>query len=272
MRNKLALYLLSALVAAPSAFAQFEGVMEMKITITGKDGTERGDGTEKFAMSKAGVRSETDMRVRQMPVHTVTLLKSDTPDTLYRINDAAKTYVAIDLSRMRQMTPAALTNQNFKVEKLGEAKIFGYNTQHVLVTGRGTSTELWTAKDLMDYDIFSKLELRSPRIAGADPMTTALKDAGADGVPLKSIATGPDGSKMTMEVVKVEKQALPASTFRIPAGYTKSEGGLTGTRPLPFGPQTKGATKKLNEAMKKMSPPQREMIERMMKQRQGTNQ
>ena len=132
--------------------------------------------------------------------------------------------------------------------------------------------ELWTAKDLLDYATFSKMQARQGKGGGDEAMVKALKDAGADGVPLKSIGTTADGTKVTMEVVKVDKKSLPASTFEIPAGYTKSAGGMMDMMGGMSGPQADEAKQKMDEAMKNMTPEQREMIEKMMKQRKAGNQ
>jgi hypothetical protein len=111
------------------------------------------------------------------------------------------------------------------------------------------------------------------RAAGAqDGLAKALKDAGADGMPLRSVVNTPDGGKAVMEVVKVEKKSLPASTFDIPEGYTKSAGGMMDMMGGMSGPQADEAKKKMDEALKNMSPEQREMIEKMMKQRKAPNQ
>ena len=134
------------------------------------------------------------------------------------------------------------------------------------------TTEMWAAKDLLDYATFSKMQVRQGKGAGEEAMVKALKDAGADGLPLKYIMTTGDGSKVTMEVVKVDKKSLPASTFEIPAGYTKSEGGIMGMMGGMSGPQADEAKKRMDEAMKNMTPEQREMIEKMMKQHKTPGQ
>jgi hypothetical protein len=271
MRNKLALYLVPMLAAASTGFAQFEGVMEMKVTMTGNEGGKQGNGTLKLAVSRAGARNEMNMQMEQMTMKMVMLFKNDSPDTMYRINDADKTYSVVDLAKLRQMAGPGRADEKFTVKKLGEEEILGYKTQHVLVTGRNNTTELWTAKDLFDYGTFSKLQARAGRAGNAEAMNKALKDAHAEGMPLRSIATAPDGGKVTMEVVKAEKQSLPASTFEIPPGYTKSAGGMMDMMGGMSGLQADEAKKKMDEALKNMSPEQREMIEKMMKQRQGGN-
>lgn len=273
MRNKFSLCILVLLAVASTAVAQFEGVLEMKMTITDNGGAHQGDGTMKCAISKAGSRSEMNMQMPQMSMAMVMLVKSDTPNTVYRINDASRTYAEINVSKAQAMAAPGSDDDQYTVKKLGEEKILGYNTQHVLVIHRDTTNELWTAREFLDYDTFSKMQARLGGRMGRDNgMAKALKDAGADGMPLKSVASAGDGGKVTMEVTKAEKKSLPASTFEIPAGYTKSSGGMMDMMGGMSGPQADDARKKMDDALKNMSPEQREMIEKMMKQRMGGSQ
>jgi len=215
----------------------------------------------------------------------VMLQKNDTPDALYRINDADKSYTEMNLAKMRDMAGQQMSTKKYTVEKLGQETLLGYKTQHVLLKdqdagdGKGMSIEMWVAKELLDYATFSKLQARRGKGAGEEAMIKALKDADADGMPLKSIATTPEGMKVTMEVAKVDKKALSASTFEIPAGYTKSEGGLMGMMGGMSGPQADDAKKRMgdaqkrmDDAMKNMTPEQREMIQKMMKQQKAGSQ
>ena len=269
--------LFAFLLAAGPAFAQFEGVLEMKMTMAGKGGKGGGDGTMNVAVAKAGTRSEMNMQMGPTGVKMVMLQKNDTPDTIYRINDADKTYTEIDLAKMRAMAGQQQDTSEYTVEKLGEETILGYKTQHVLVkeknpaSGSGMNMEMWTAKDLLDYETFSKLQAR-PRKGRDEALLKALKAAAADGMPLKAIATSSDGSKVTLEVVKADKKSLPPSTFEIPAGYTKSAGGMMDILGGATGSQADEAKKKMDEALKNMTPEQRQMMENMMKQRKAGNQ
>ena len=229
------------------------------------------------AVAKAGTRSEMNMQMGPTGVKMVMLQKNDTPDTIYRINDADKTYTEIDLAKMRAMAGQQQDTSEYTVEKLGEETILGYKTQHVLVkeknpaSGSGMNMEMWTAKDLLDYETFSKLQAR-PRKGRDEALLKALKAAAADGMPLKAITTSSDGSKVTLEVVKADKKSLPPSTFEIPAGYTKSAGGMMDMLGGASGPQADEAKKKMDEALKNMTPEQRQMMENMMKQRKAGNQ
>ncbi len=279
MCRKLSLSLFTLLLAATPALAQFEGVLEMKMTMTDKEGNPQGGGTMNIALGKAGSRSEVNIQHGAMGIKMVMLQKSDTPDKTYNLNEAGRTYTEIDLSKSKAAAGQPLSKTQYTVEKLGQEKLLGYNTQHVLVKEKnaagdeGTTTELWAAKDFLDYDTFTRLQARHGRMAPQEGMVKALKEAGAEGMPLKSISNTPDGGKTTMEVVKVDKKALPASTFEIPAGYTKSEGGVMDMMGSMTGPQGEEARKNMDEAKKKMAealknmtPEQRQEIEKMMKQ------
>jgi hypothetical protein len=285
MRKTIGPVMLALLVSAAPALAQFEGVLEMKMTMGAKDAEGGGGGTMNVAVGKVGTRSEMNMKMGAMEMKMVMLQKNATPDMLYQINDGAKTYTEIDLAKMREMAGQQVDANQYSVEKLGQETILGYKTQHVKVKekgvqpGAGMVTELWTAKDLLDYETFSKMQARRGKAAGQEALVKALKDAGADGLPLKSITTTGDGAVVTMEVVKVDKKALPASTFEIPAGYTKSEGGMMGMMGGMSGPgaddarqKMAEAQEKMQEALKNMSPEQREMVEKMMKQRMAPKQ
>jgi hypothetical protein len=264
--------LLALLLTALPAFAQFEGVLEMKMTMADKDGGSAGGGNIKVAVGKPGARSEMTMQMPQMSMTMVMLFKNDSPDTVYRINDAGKNYTEINLAKMRQMAGQVQDNERYDVKKLGEEKILGYKTQHVLVKHGDSTTEMWNAKDFLDYDTYNRLQARQGGRMGGEGMAKALKDAGVDGMPLKSIMTSPDGSKVTMEVVKADKQSLPASTFEIPAGYAKSSGGLMDMMGGISSPQGDDMKKRMEDAMKNLTPEQRARIEQMMKQRAGGSQ
>ncbi len=278
MRKSIRPALIVLLLSALPAFAQFEGVLEMKMTVIGKGGQGGGSGTMNLAVAKAGTRSEMNMKFGLTDLKMVLLQKTNTPDMLYRLNDADKTFTEVDLAKMRQMAGPQEKIPEYTVEKLGQETLLGYKTQHVLVkeknpaNGNGMNMEMWTAKDLLDYATFSKLQARPDRGVRNEALLKALKVAEADGMPIKAINTGSDGSKTTIEVVKADKKSLPASTFEIPAGYTKSAGGIMSMMGGGSGPQADEAKKKMDEALKNMTPEQRQMLEKMMKERKAGNQ
>ena len=159
-------------LSAGSVLAQFEGVMEMKTTTSGQGAEFGGGGTMVAAVSKAGTRCEMNMQMGGMGMKMVMLQKTDTPDLAYHINDAQKTYTEINLAKMREKAGTGADESKYTVEKLGQETILGYKTVHVLVkeqttdNATGKTTEMWTAKDLMDYATFSKWQVRRGKGAG----------------------------------------------------------------------------------------------------------
>src|SRR4029077_1138867 len=187
---------------------------------------------------------------------------------VYQINERGRTYSEIDVSK--DNAPKDPNDKDpWNVKKIGEEKMLGYKTQHVLVTHGQETWELWTSKDLIDYETYRKLQASKGRMAGDERMVTALKEADVDGMPLKAIVSQ-QGMKSTIELVKAQKKTLPATTFEVPPGYKKTAGGFPGFgagAPAPSDPRTDDAKKKLDDALKNMTPEQREMFEKAMKQR-----
>ena len=280
MHKKISPVLFALLLAAGPAFGQFEGLLEMKMTMSGMGG--EGGGTINVYVASAGFRSEMNMKMGPMDTKMVMLQKNDNPNTMYRINDASKTYTEVDLAKMKELAGQQEVNRKYTVEKLGQEPLLGYRTQHVLVKeqtsggGTGMILEIWSAKDLMDYETFSKMQVRRGKGGSEEAMIKALKEADADGLPLKSLTTTPEGMKVSMEVVKVVKKSLPAATFEIPEGYTKSEGGLMdmmgGAQAGRAKKQMGDAQKQMEDALKNMTPEQREMMQKMMKQQKAGSQ
>jgi outer membrane lipoprotein-sorting protein len=266
MLRRFNLTLLALLCATAPALAEFEGILDMKVSMTGTD--TGGEGAVKVAVSKAGARNEMNLQAGGMKMQVVMLFKNDTSNVVYRLDEANKTYSEIDLTKLQELAGRAAQNENYTVKKLGEEKILDYKTQHVLATGKESKIELWTAKDLLDYATFNRLQgAQGNRMGGGDQLQKALKDAGADGIPLKMVTTMNDGATVTMEVVKAEKKALPASLFQIPPDFKKSTGGMMGDMPGMSSPDMDALKKQMEDALKNLTPEQREMMEKMMKQR-----
>jgi hypothetical protein len=260
--------LLLGLASSP-ARADFEGTLEMKMTLAGEDGSIMGGGTMNLSIAKTGSRMEMNME-KPMPMKMVVITRTDTPDKVYQVNDQGRTYSEIDVSKDNKPRQSN-DNEPWKVKKLGEEKVLNYKTQHVMVTHGPETWELWTSKDLIDYETYRKLQASKGRMAGDERMVTALKEADADGMPLKAIVSQ-EKIKSTIELVKAEKKTLPVSSFEVPPGYKKTAGGFPGFGAgagAPQDPRADEARKKLDDALKNMTPEQREAFERAMKQRQG---
>ncbi|MCK6552871.1 DUF4412 domain-containing protein [Myxococcota bacterium] len=247
--------LLTVVALAPlsaSAAPAFEGVLEMKMTSPG------GSGTARVSIGKGGVRSEMSVESREMPMKMTTLMKAKEPDVAYAIDDASKSYGVIDVKAGREMAQRRAPAK-YTAKKLGTEKIAGWSTVHAKLTDdRGTHIDVWTSKEILDIDAMSKV--MGPQTPADEGLMKALKDVGADGFFVKLVQRSSGGDEMTLELVKVEKKSLPASTFEIPAGYTKRETGMPGMGGMP--PEME---RQIREQMKNLTPEQKKQLEEMMK-------
>lgn len=251
--------LVAILLTSSSAFAAgWSGTVSMKLA--GPRGT---NGTVTLQVADAGVLSTVSMQSPMGPVTQKSLLQSKKPGTIIAIDDASKSYAEVELAALQAQAAALGMNQNttYTVKKIGTEVIAGLSCQHVLATSQeGRTTELWTTKDLPDGD--SLMNAMAARGAFENGLTKALAAQGANGFVAKMMQATPEGP-VTMEVVKAERGAVPASVFAIPAGYRKQEGSMVG--PAPGGASMPPEVKKqLEEQLKNMTPEQREMMKKAM--------
>ena len=251
MKRTLLTILASASLTAGSAFAQFEGQIDMKITAQGGV-----TGTGKVFVSRAGSRTEMDMETAHMPIHMTTLMRFATPDVMYLINDKARTYSEVDTKKAHEQAAKMAGDKGkeaYSVKVLGSENVLGYSTKHVLLSRPGDRSEMeaWTTKDLLglSYESMKGLMRRGAQDEGS--MMKALKDARAEGFFVKMVTRekGKTEPLTTMELTKAEKKSLPASMFEVPTGYAKQEG-------------------MMGAAMENLTPEQKKQMEEMMKQRQ----
>jgi len=208
--------ILLLLIVARPASAAFEGYIEMKMTM------KEGAGTMKGQISSVGARTEVEARVAQMgdmPVTMTMLMKFSNPDVVYMLNDAAKTYVEVNVKDIGN-TAKNRPDKEYTVKKLGKEKVAGYVCEHLLLTANdGTETEVWTTKDLVDLAIFREYMQRNRQGADLQGIMKALKEANAEGFIAKMISRDKAGAPaVTLALVKAEKRAVAASLFEIPAG------------------------------------------------------
>lgn len=258
----LALAGLCAPLCAPlSATAQWEGVAEMKMTM------KEGSGKGKVYASKVGTRSELEMTSAQaqhagMGTMKMTMIvKVSDPDRVISLNDARKTYAIIDTKKLREQAPqAARSQESYTVKKLGSDSVAGFSCQNYRATEQkhGTETDLCITRDIMGSSSWL-----SARRGGEQGLMKALRDAGADGFPVRMV-TREKGNKeptVTMELVSAKRQSVASSMFEVPAGYTQED--------MMSNMMSPEAAQKMKEAMEKMTPEQRKAMEEMMKKQRG---
>jgi Domain of unknown function (DUF4412) len=215
------LLVLLALLSAPSAAAEFEGVLEMRII---PDPSTQGGwtgGTLRILVGKSGMRSEVVAQTAQKPFQMVSLVRASEPGITYTLDEANKTYQKFD----NAAAPGG-GGQPPTVKRLGTEKVLGRTVEHVLLTSasKGKEEELWIDTSLVPPARFVSAFERD----GGDDWWAALRSAGVLGLPLKMVfrATAPGSKATTVEATKVEPKHLPDADFAIPAGYHEAKGPL----------------------------------------------
>ncbi len=180
-------------------------------------------GSMKINFSEFGSMSEFNMVIPQMPgggIVMKNLTQKSNPDVTYTINDKSKSY-----SENKKTEASKEDTKTYEVKKIGEEKVNGYNCVHAMVTSGVESEEIWNTKDIKEFDKYSETFKNNKRM-GSQKRDDALKAAGCDGFPVKTVHKGNEREgDMTMELVKMEKKTFSKSDFDIPADYTKNGSG-----------------------------------------------
>ncbi|MFI5181078.1 MAG: DUF4412 domain-containing protein [Thermoanaerobaculia bacterium] len=261
------------LFAAATARAEFEGVADMKIAVTGgPGGTTTGVG--KTYISPTGWRSEIEMSNPQMattnggkPFRLVNFGKVSEPDTMYTVNDARKTFAVVNTKEMREMAAKIEKKERkFTVEKLGRDRVADLPCQnvHVAEVGGGMTIDACLSREFASGEWMKAM---SGGGRGGSDWMKAVRDAGVDGYPVRMEMTmsGLAGMKTKMEVTKIERRRVPASMFEIPPDYKQGSVMDTMVQSPEQAKQMEDAQKQLQKAMENMTPEQRKMLEEMMK-------
>jgi hypothetical protein len=254
--------IIAALAIPCLAHADFEGLLVAKIS---------GDvnGTARTWLSKAGMRSETELTMtapeaRQAAmgkgIHSVTVIKVSEPNRTYFLDENRKTYWVYDAK-----PGEGSGDDGYTAKRIGKDRVAGFSCEKVVLTSAsGRESELCVAPDFVAGDSWLRvLQTREQGKGAGDGIRKALLDAGVKGFPIRwSTKGGKDGrGAFQMELVSAKKQSVPASTFDIPADYRKQEMGMPFASPE--------AAQKMEEAMKNMTPEQRKQMEEMMKKMGG---
>jgi len=255
---------LAALLLAPAARAEFEGVVEGKLTGVMP-------GTFRAQVGKGGIRSEVEMDTAaaaqggQLPpglsgqMKRVTIQRRAEPRKVYILDAERKSYTVLDTGDAAE-SAKGLPREEYTVKRLGKDKVAGFACEKVLATGeKSGAMELCLTSDLAPE--WAQSAMGEGR--GAGGLMAALRKAGVQGYPVRWKKEDPRGG-MTMELTSAKRQSVPASAFEIPAGYQEQKN-------MPGMPPGMGgeAQKQMEEAMKRLSPEQKKQMEQMMKGQRG---
>lgn len=229
--------------------------LEFKVSNTSQEANAV-TGSMKLYAQNGNSRSSINMTSAALPggdITMTTLSLKSAPDTVFMLDEKAKTYTALSSVTKDEWKERALAD--YKVEVLGKEKVNGYNTTHVrvLINDR-LHEELWTTKDIEGYADFSKIK---SKYTGQDNLYKALTAKGAEGMPVR-IRVNESYSRMQMDLVKAEKRTNPSSLFTL-EGYNRGSG-LSG---FPVGPELmQDVIRKMQDA----TPEEREELIRQMNQ------
>jgi hypothetical protein len=264
--------LVSLLALPGTSRAQFEGVLEYKWTHVTEDGTSIPASWKVWAASRAW-RTEMVMDLsrrtaakgadKAAPVPATqkwtTLGKLADPTVTYFINDERKVYAVVkaDDAGSRPETP-------WTVERRGRDSVVHYACEKVLLRDAdGNEIDGCVAKDVPGYSQW----LTAMRRQGHGPgMLKALQAAGVEGffVRLSFKEKGRGQPSGTMELVRAERQPVPASLLEIPPGYRQVD--LMMVHMTPEQEQKwKESQQKMQEMLQKLPPEQRKKMEEMMR-------
>jgi hypothetical protein len=218
----------------PVSMAQLSGILSqgLTMTMTSNAGGQTSTTTHYFSGNASKSVSSTGMD---------SIIRYD-QEKLISIDNKKKTYTEMTFQQMQAMMDQAVAGMNADPETMAAMKkmmgggsgplsvtkqgagetIAGYATEKYLVTGP-MDMEIWAAPDLkVPATYFDSMKLRIP----ANPMFDMRKMFDAfkqiNGWPVKYVMTMKMmGRAMTTtsEATSIQKGAIPASTFEVPAGY-----------------------------------------------------
>jgi Domain of unknown function (DUF4412) len=250
--------------ATVTAQAQLEGVAEMRFGTTGVNPATRGTG--RVYLSGTGWRSEmemaspeTDQAAGRGPIKVVWMGTSSDTGTIYRIDEATRTYDVL-LARKGRASSSRMGPENRStVQVLGSDTIAGLPCDRVQIapSRRRALIDACLSKEIVTGEWLRAL--RRER-AGGD-LLAAIREAGLEGYPIRLETKGADGSGLTMEVTKFERRPVPASTFDLPTGYTRADLAAAGVAQVREPPRPmEDPEKQRKEIMESLTPEQRRAI------------
>lgn len=265
-----------AVAGAPAALAQFEGTADFKVTtITGKGEVVPGSG--RISADKKGYRMEWQTDISKIvkgravrpgggpqQVKMTMIGKASSPDKLYLVDDANRTYSVWDLKKARSESSADATT-TYTVTRLGPDKVAGLTCQKAeLVSSKGTVIDVCVAGELgVSLDWLSTIGRRQKE---STSWITALRNNSLAGFPVRYSMREKDAAQpfVTMEMTKIERGPVNAALFEVPAGYKETDFAIGGLSPE----QQKAvsdARAKMRAALDRMTPEQRKAYEDAMR-------
>ncbi len=203
--------------------SHFEGVMDMRLIM------ESGMGDLELSLSGDMAKLDMQITVHPLPdpIRLAVLIDAKTPKTAYLLSEMTKTYSSLNLtdqgSRTGKDMEKSQSKNKYKLTVLGRKPILGLPCTHITLVRDKDLIDAWVTKELPDvYAVLKKLQQANPQI-GEAALFQALEESGQAGLPLNCIVIR-DGQRVTTEVKRIDRRALPASLFQIPKNYVLVQG------------------------------------------------
>lgn len=217
----LGLFVAILILAGSFAFADLYYESEMKMEMGGA-----GEGRERTTSTQTYISGE---KMKTVTGDMIVIARFD-KGLMWTVNNKNKTYIETTFEQineqMKNLPVGAEGLGDVNVEKTADTeKINDYNCTKYLVSFAGITSEQWVTKDIKNYQEFKNINKKMAEVFGNNPLMgggAALKQfEKIDGFPVKTVAGGGGGFKMTTSVTKIESSALPENEFELPEGYTK---------------------------------------------------
>jgi hypothetical protein len=220
--------------------APFEGIARYKLL-----GKQAKEGRElEFAIKGDKFRMDVKARGQQVAV----IMDTKARQNITLLPDR-KAYVVMKLDAHYKPGKAA-----GKLVKTGKTEtIAGYLAEEWAYEGPDNKITLWGTKALGSWALNGGVHTGGPDLE----VPAEFKDGGFFLLRMVHENGG-------MEAIKVEKTSLPKELFEVPAGYEAMDMGAM-MYGKPTGAMTASEQKAMTERMKKMTPEQRKMMEKMLK-------
>ena len=212
--SKLVLAVLVVLIARPAMAGDFEGVIHMKITASGRV-------TDMNIYAK-GQRSR--IEPSQQGVVSPFIIVDNSTKKHYTLMPDRKMYIETTTEAATNAAQPMMEQEGVEVVKTGRTgKVAGQPCEIYLAKKKtGEMTEMCAIKGVGDYMSLMGMGASDPGQRSQGPPSW-MKDLSKQGLfPARITARKSDGSEFTrIETTKIEKRTLDDTLFAIPSDYTK---------------------------------------------------
>lgn len=215
--------IVSVLLFAGTTLAQFEGLMDMKVT--GAEG--RTEENILYTIALKGNLMSTEIKNRDASEGSGKFIFRGDKQVVWILNDQEKSYLEISLKEGEKKEKGKKNRDaekfDGKIKKTGKKEtILGYECEEIIVESEEGVTHLWGTEKLGEiYGTMMKSFSEMGGQDGDDPMGWNKEIAKLRMFPLKVVSKEENKIVMTQEVTRIEPKKMSPSAFDVPKDYEK---------------------------------------------------